>query len=353
MASMRASCSAQICLLHVPRAILDVPLGGETASGISSARASCAQICRLRISRAIRDGPRAGATATGVSSAHVLRAAQTCLLPRLPGQPRRALSALARPSRAARGAPSSANAAGSGARARGDPMEAKWLRARRQYSTSAVICSSPWPARYFIRARQRSPLASSQAREIGDAEAYVRLGLEQCLDGAPMAQQVRRLGADLHEPDLADVADRPGIVGALNLSHGIGHVRRQPSAFRLAADQGQAGARRPLVWPRGMPINPSMAGGGVGSGKVGGAGGLARAGGISTARTHRAATTPVVHHLLIRVRLCPRGKACREMAGAFHEHDGNEQRKGLEDGGSPSPSAWPYVQAEDALANTA
>ena len=162
MASMRASCSAQICLLHVP---------GPSSTSLWAVKR------RASPPRA----PRAPDLPASHFPGHPRRAPGGCngdrrllgarlegcpdhLAPRLPGQPRRALGALARPHELPAGR-HPLNAAGSGARARGDPMEAKWLRARRQYSTSAVICSSPWPARYFIRARQRSPLASSQARE--------------------------------------------------------------------------------------------------------------------------------------------------------------------------------------------
>src|ERR1700730_3266131 len=50
------------------------------------------------------------------------------------------------------------------AAANGDPAAAKWARARPQYVMDrADMMSSPCPARYFIRARQRSPPARRQA----------------------------------------------------------------------------------------------------------------------------------------------------------------------------------------------
>src|SRR5215207_1739127 len=53
---------------------------------------------------------------------------------------------------------------GRGAFANGEPIEARYARARRQYSTErSEKRSSPCPARYFISARQRSPFASCQA----------------------------------------------------------------------------------------------------------------------------------------------------------------------------------------------
>ena len=50
------------------------------------------------------------------------------------------------------------------AAANGEPAAARWARARPQYvMDGADMISSPCPARYFIRARQRSPLARCQA----------------------------------------------------------------------------------------------------------------------------------------------------------------------------------------------
>ena len=58
---------------------------------------------------------------------------------------------------------------------------------------SGDIVSSPWPARYFIKARQRSPLASRQALlEIEHAVMDVDFGLGQLVIGAFEAKHRRR-----------------------------------------------------------------------------------------------------------------------------------------------------------------
>src|ERR1700724_1500090 len=50
------------------------------------------------------------------------------------------------------------------AAANGEPAAARWARARPQYVMDrGDMISSPCPARYFIRARQRSPPARRQA----------------------------------------------------------------------------------------------------------------------------------------------------------------------------------------------
>ena len=168
-----------------------------------------------------------------------------------------------------------------------------------------------------------------------------------------MAQQVRRLGADLHEPDLADVADRPGIVGALNLSHGIGHVRRQPSAFRLAADQGQVRAAATGLAPR--HADQSLDGGrrrrvreGRRRGRIGQ--GRRNQHGEDAQSSDYSGCPPPPNP---ESACAQEGKPVAKWPAHFMNTMATANRKGLEDGGSPSPSAWPYVQAEDALANTA
>jgi hypothetical protein len=55
---MRASYCAQICLLRMSRAMLDVPLGGSMTGGNALAHVSCAAaVCLLSVSRAILDVP--------------------------------------------------------------------------------------------------------------------------------------------------------------------------------------------------------------------------------------------------------------------------------------------------------
>ena len=149
MASMRASCAAQISLLRVSRAALDAPGPGIVADGIASAHVpSAAQATLLRVCRATFEVCQAAFEANAAGCRPPAMGA-----PMLTFEVRDEL-------------PFKAEATGSGAPAKGEPMLAKWMRARRQYSTeSADILSSPWPARYFISARQRLPPESSQALE--------------------------------------------------------------------------------------------------------------------------------------------------------------------------------------------
>ncbi len=99
--------------------------------------------------------------------------------------------------------------------------------------------SSPWPARYFIKVRHRSPRELPSSREVLNAITDVRFGNEQIGQRSPVAEHFGRHSPDLHKAELSHFADRTRIVPALDPRDGIGDRGRQATLFRLSRQQGE------------------------------------------------------------------------------------------------------------------
>jgi hypothetical protein len=67
---------------------------------------------------------------------------------------------------------------------------------------------------------------SPRASKIRHRVPHVRFRLEQGFNAALITKHGSGLRPDLHQADFADGSDGSGIVGTLNVSHGVGNVGR-------------------------------------------------------------------------------------------------------------------------------